>query len=47
MFQPYKRGIREPGAVLSAMLRGRPTYLPNPQDAKRKAQKKARRRRGR
>jgi hypothetical protein len=43
--QPYKRGARQPGSALSAMLRGKPTYLPNPQDAKRKAQRQARRRR--
>lgn len=49
MTQPYKRGARHPGAALSAMLRGKPGYLPNPQDAKRRAQKLAgsRRRRAR
>lgn len=48
-FQPYKRGKRMPGAALSAMLRGSPRYLPNPQDSKRKVQRiaKARRRRKR
>lgn len=31
--QPYsRRGGREPGAALSAMLKGRPTHLPNPMD---------------
>jgi hypothetical protein len=45
--QPYKRGARQPGAALSAMLRGKPTYLPNPQDVKRKAQRQARSRRRR
>lgn len=46
-FQPYKRGARQPGAALSAMLRGSPRYLPNPQDAKRQAQKRTVKRRRR
>lgn len=37
--QPYAKGPRMPGAALSAMLRGKPAYLPNPQDAKRRAMK--------
>ncbi len=44
-WQPYKRGHRAPGAALSAMLKGAPKHLPNPQDAKRRAQKRTRRRR--
>lgn len=44
MSQPYSKGPRMPGAALSAMLRGGPRYLPNPQDVKRKAQKRRRRR---
>lgn len=35
--QPYRKGPRMPGAALSAMLRGRPAYLPNPQDTRRRA----------
>jgi hypothetical protein len=38
-FQPYRRGARQPGAALGAMLRGKPHYLPNPQDAGRRAMK--------
>lgn len=39
--QPYRRGAgpqgtRAPGTVLSAMLRGKPASLPNPQDASRR-----------
>ena len=40
--QPYRKktgglaGTRAPGSVLSAMLRGKPASLPNPQDAKRR-----------
>jgi hypothetical protein len=41
--QPYRRHGREPGPTLTAMLRGAPVFLPNPMDAKRKAQKKRRR----
>lgn len=43
--QPYRKGPRAPGAALAAMLRGKPRYLPNPQDVKRRAQKRAHRRR--
>lgn len=47
--QPYRKGARIPGAALGAMLRGKPAYLPNPQDVARQAQKLAgtRRRRAR
>lgn len=45
--QPYRKGPRMPGAALSAMLRGKPYYLPNPQDAKRKMVKATHRRRRR
>lgn len=45
--QPYTKGPRQPGAALSAMLRGGPAYLPNPADSKRQAQKKSRKRRRR
>lgn len=34
--QPYRKGAREQSSALSAMLAGRPTYLPNPQDIQRK-----------
>lgn len=49
MSQPYRKGPRMPGAALSAMLRGKPAYLPNPQDVNRRAMKHrgARRRRKR
>jgi len=43
--QPYRKGARHPGAALTAMLRGKPTFLPNPQDASRKLAKRAKRRR--
>lgn len=45
--QPYraKRG-RPPGSTLVAMLRGKPAYLPNPQDVKRRTLRAAKRRRG-
>lgn len=46
-FQPFKRGPRRPGSALSAMLRGKPTYLPNPQDVVRQAAKHKRKRAGR
>lgn len=42
--QPYRRGARVPGAALTAMLKGRPAFLPNPQDARRKVQRRARKR---
>lgn len=38
--QPYRRRRRHPGPTLTAMLRGRPTYLPNPMDLTRLAQKR-------
>lgn len=41
MFQPYRGQRREPGAPLTAMLRGRPGYLPNPQDSVRRTQRQA------
>lgn len=44
MQQPYRKGARQPGAALSAMLRGSPTYLPNPADLRRRSQKKRKRR---
>jgi hypothetical protein len=49
MTQPYRKGPRMPGAALSAMLRGSPRYLPNPQTAKRRVQRisRAKRRRPR
>lgn len=43
MSQPYRKGPRMPGAALSAMLRGKPASLPNPQDAKRRMVKRRRR----
>jgi hypothetical protein len=42
--QPYRRHGREPGPTLTAMLKGGPAFLPNPQDAKRKFAKSHRRR---
>lgn len=39
--QPYRRGARQPGAPLGAMLRGKPLYLPHPSTAKRAVQKLA------
>jgi hypothetical protein len=41
--QPYRRHGREPGPTLTAMLKGGPAFLPNPMDARRKAQKRGRR----
>lgn len=43
--QPYRPDGRQPGPTLDAMLKGGPAFLPNPMDAKRKAQRRARRRR--
>jgi hypothetical protein len=45
--QPHRRGspMRQPGPALTAMLKGGPLFLPNPMDAKRKAQKRQRRHR--
>jgi hypothetical protein len=45
--QPYraKRG-RQPGPALTAMLRGGPAHLPNPQDIKRRTQRLSKRRGG-
>jgi hypothetical protein len=37
--QPYRKGPRQPGAALSAMLRGRSAGLANPQDVKRRTMK--------
>jgi hypothetical protein len=43
--QPFRRGSgREKGPTLDAMVKGAPAFLPNPQDAKRAAQKRSRRR---
>lgn len=42
--QPYRKGARMPGAALGAMLKGKPKYLPNPQDLTRRAQKRRKRR---
>jgi hypothetical protein len=44
--QPFRRGSenRQAGPSLDAMVKGAPSFLPNPQDAKRAAQKRARRR---
>ena len=39
--QPYRRGPRQPGAPLVAMLAGRPLFLPNPQQPQRDAQRLA------
>jgi hypothetical protein len=36
--QPYRRGAREPGAALDAMLRGRDAYGGNPMDLQRNVQ---------
>jgi hypothetical protein len=43
--QPFRRGSenRQAGPSLSAMVKGAPAFLPNPQDAKRAAQKRHRR----
>lgn len=38
--QPYKRDDRELGPTLSAIVKGGPGFLPNPQDRKRAAEKK-------
>jgi hypothetical protein len=40
--QPYRPVNRVPGPALDAMLRGAPTFLPNPMDATRRAQKRRR-----
>ena len=39
--QPYRRKRRRPGSALDAMLKGGPGFLPNPQDLRRLAQRKA------
>jgi hypothetical protein len=40
--QPYRRKhTRVPGPSLTAMLKGRPAFLPNPQDVKRDLLKKS------
>jgi hypothetical protein len=33
--QPYRKGVRHPSVALLAMLRGRPFFMPNPQDLSR------------
>lgn len=33
--QPYRRGARQGGSTLRAMLAGKPAFLPNPIDLKR------------
>lgn len=38
--QPYREGARQPSQALSAMLAGRPLFLPNPQDHVRQLQRK-------
>jgi len=41
--QPYRKRRRQTqGPTLSAMLKGAPQYLPNPMDAKRRAQRRGR-----
>lgn len=40
--QPYRRGPREPGSALQAMLAGKPGFLPNPMDLERETMKRAR-----
>lgn len=41
--QPYRRRKnRPPGQTLEAMLRGRPAYLPNPMDWRRRMLKRGR-----
>lgn len=40
--QPYRKFGRQPGLTLDAMLKGAPTFLPNPMDLKRRAQRKRR-----
>ena len=39
MHQPF-HGHRQPGASLTAMLQGRPGYLPNPQQSVRDVQRR-------
>jgi hypothetical protein len=41
--QPYRPLDRQPGPTLTAILKGRPTFLPNPMDARRAAIKKRKR----
>lgn len=43
--QPYRKGPREAGDPLRAMLIGSPEYLPNPQDVARETQVQARKQR--
>ncbi len=45
--QPYKKGKGEPGPAHDAMKRGKPAYLPNPQDIPRGTAKGARGAKGR
>lgn len=40
--QPYRRRKRQNGPTLSAMLKGAPTFLPNPMDLRRRAQRRGR-----
>ncbi len=40
--QPHRKGGRAPGSALSAMLAGKPKFMVNPMDAKRRMQKKRR-----
>lgn len=41
--QPYRKRRRQTqGPTLSAMLKGAPQFLPNPMDAKRRAQRRGR-----
>ena len=41
--QPYRPVDRPPGPTLDAMLRGRPTYLPNPIETQREIERMMRR----
>lgn len=41
--QPYRPVDRQPGPTLSAMLKGAPSYLPNPADHTRAVAKASRR----
>ena len=40
MYQPYHGQQRQPGAPLTAMLNGRPGFLPNPQQSVRDSQRR-------
>lgn len=39
--QPYRKGARQPGSALAAMLRGRTLYGQNPADVRRVSQRKS------